>query len=67
MDLGDRAGGSGSFVQDRAGQFGASFDEVMADGGIATVEIPPRCPRPNCFAEQFVRTARTELSDRILI
>ena len=39
----------------------------MADAGIDTVKIPPRCPRANCFAERFVLTAQTELTDRILI
>jgi transposase InsO family protein len=39
----------------------------MAGAGIGSVKIPPRCPRANCFAERFVLTARTELTDRILI
>jgi putative transposase len=67
MDLSDGAAAFRFLVRDRAGQFTTAFDGVMADAGIDIVKIPLRCPRANCFAERFVLTARTELTDRIMI
>jgi putative transposase len=67
MDLDGRAADFRFLVRDRAGQFTASFDAVLAGAGIQTVKIPPRSPQANAYAERFVLTARTEITDRMLI
>ena len=54
-------------VRDRAGQFTTAFDAILTDAGIQVVKIPPRCPQANGYAERFVRTVRSELTDRMLI
>jgi transposase InsO family protein len=66
LDLGDRAADFRFLIRDRAGQFSA-FDAVLAGAGIEAVKIPPRSPRANAYAERLVLTARTELTDRMLI
>ncbi len=67
MDFGERAAGFRFLVRDRAGQFTASFDAVLADVGIEAVKIPPRSPRANAYAERFVLTVRTEVTDQMII
>jgi putative transposase len=67
MDLGDRAADFKFLIRDRAGQFTGSFDAVLTSTGIRPVKIPPRSPRANAYAERFVLTARTEVTDRVLI
>jgi hypothetical protein len=67
MDMGERATQFRFLVRDRAGQFTDPFDAVMSGAGIQVVKIPPRSPRANAYAERWVRTARAEVTDRMLI
>ncbi len=67
MDLGESASRFRFLIRDRAGQFTEASGAVLAAAGIEVVKIPPRSPRTNARSERWVRTARSEVTDRMLI
>jgi transposase InsO family protein len=54
-------------IRDRDTKFTSSFDERLALIGVEIIRTPVRSPRANAYAEQFVRTIRSEYLDHLLV
>jgi transposase InsO family protein len=67
IDLDEHADKFKFLIRDRAGQFTATFDAVLAHASITVCKIPPQSPRANTYAERFVGTVRSDVTDRMLI
>src|SRR5262249_43526111 len=65
LDLSER--GVRFLIRDRDGKYSRPFDEVLRSEGIRIVKTPVRAPQANSIAERFVRTARSECLDWLLI
>jgi putative transposase len=63
LDLGERADRFKFLIRDRAGQFTAAFDAVLAGAGIEVVKIPPRSPEGERLLRE-VGTHRPVRGDR---
>jgi transposase InsO family protein len=54
-------------IRDRDTKFTANFDNVFASIGAETILTPVRSPKANAFAERWVRTAREDCLDHLLV
>jgi hypothetical protein len=54
-------------IHDRDSRYGASFDRRVRRLGIRQVRTPFRSPRANAIAERWVRSARSECLDHLIV
>jgi hypothetical protein len=55
------------FIRDRDTKFTDAFDAVLASEAITVAKIAASGAAANCYAERWVRTVRSECTDRMLI
>ena len=54
-------------LRDRDAKFAPGFDAVWQGAGARILRSPVRAPNANAIAERWVRTVRSECTDRLLI
>jgi putative transposase len=56
-----------ALLHDRDAKFPPSFDAVFRSEGLAVALTPPHCPQANGIAERWIRSARQECLDHLLV
>ena len=63
----DRLARTRFLIRDRDAKYSGAFDEVFRSEGLRIIRTPIRSPRANAFSERFVKTARRECLDHLLV
>jgi putative transposase len=54
-------------LHDRDAKFSGPFDQIVSSEGVRLIKTPIRAPKANAVAERWVRTARNECLDHVLV
>ena len=54
-------------IHDRDAKFPPSFDQVFEADDVTMIRTPFRSPKANAFAERWIRSAREECLDHVII
>jgi hypothetical protein len=65
--LEDRTVPARFLIHDRDTKFPAAFDTVFTSENVTIIRTPVRAPNANAFAERWIRSAREECLDKVLI
>ena len=63
----DRLAKAHFLIRDRDATYSGALGEVFRSEGLHVMRTPIRSPRANAFSERFVRTARRECLDHVLV
>ncbi len=53
-------------ILDRDSKYSSAFRDLLKDSPIAVVQLPPRSPNLNAYAERFVRSIKDECLNRMI-
>ena len=54
-------------LHDRDAKFCSVFRDTLAAGGIKPIQLPPRSPDLNCYAERWVRSVKEECLSKLIL